>query len=42
MSVDWSVGRSGQVSLCHDNSCLGDKKLQCYLQEEKQLSSETC
>lgn len=37
MSVGLSVG-SGQVSLCRDNSCLGDKKLQCYLQEEKEPS----
>lgn len=40
MSVGWLVGwlvggsvRSGQVSFCHDNSCLGDKKLQRYLQK---------
>lgn len=32
-----SVGLSGQVLLCHDNSRLGNKKLQCYSQEEKQL-----
>lgn len=34
--VGWLVGgsvRSGQVSFCHDNSCLGDKKLQRYLQK---------
>lgn len=35
------IGLSGQVSLCHGNSRLGNKKLQCYSQEEKRLSSET-
>lgn len=34
-----SVGLSGQVSLCHDNSRLGNKKLQCYSQEEKHQTS---
>lgn len=36
-----SVGLSGQVSFCHDNSRLGNKKLQRYSQEHKQLPSDT-
>lgn len=37
-----SVGLSGQVSLCHDNSRLGNKKLQCYSQEEKHHLLTSC
>lgn len=35
------VGLSGQVSLCHDNSRLGNKKLQRYSQEEKTTPSHS-
>lgn len=36
LGVGWSVGLSGHGSLCHDNSHLGNKKLQSYSQEQKE------